>query len=154
MAVKRGRGRVIFVFFRKHSRWPMLSARPSAAAVRPPRPPVAARAAPVDYGWDVARPPTPLATPLRGPRVVDLPPASIRRPLGASRANDPAKVNALMTSIAAVGQLDPIDVLECEGVLWGFSGCHRYEAVVRLGLPTVRCRVRRVTAAMLRMHLR
>jgi hypothetical protein len=33
------------------------------------------------------------------------------------------------------------------GFLWGFSGCHRYEAVVRLGLPTVRCRVRRVTAA-------
>lgn len=128
----------------------LLGARAAVAArAAPPGGP----ADPAAYGWDVNRPPTPLATPPRGPRVVDLPPSSIRRPLGRSRSNDAAKVEALMVSIAAVGQLDPIDVLECEGELWGFSGCHRYEAVVRLDLPTVRCRVRRVSRAALRMHL-
>lgn len=37
--------------------------------------------------------------------------------------------------------------------LWsssGFSGCHRYEAHQRLGLPTIRCKVRRGTKETLR----
>ena len=32
----------------------------------------------------------------------------------------------------------------------GFSGCHRYEAHQRLGLPTIRCKVRRGTKETLR----
>ncbi|BBN07127.1 sulfiredoxin [Marchantia polymorpha subsp. ruderalis] len=47
-----------------------------------------------------------------------------------------------------------IDVLEVEGFYYGFSGCHRYEAHQRLGLPTIRCKVRRGTKDTLRHHLR
>lgn len=35
-----------------------------------------------------------------------------------------------------------------------FSGCHRYEAHQRLGLETIKCRVRKATKADLMMHLR
>jgi hypothetical protein len=34
--------------------------------------------------------------------------------------------------------------------LVGFSGCHRYEAHQRLGLPTIRCKIRRGTKETLR----
>lgn len=34
-----------------------------------------------------------------------------------------------------------------------FSGCHRFEAHQKLGLETIRCRVRKATLATLRMHL-
>uniref|UniRef100_A0A453QVT8 sulfiredoxin n=1 Tax=Aegilops tauschii subsp. strangulata TaxID=200361 RepID=A0A453QVT8_AEGTS len=47
-----------------------------------------------------------------------------------------------------------IDVLEVDGVYYGFSGCHRYEAHQRLGLPTIRCKVRRGTKETLRHHMR
>ena len=36
---------------------------------------------------------------------------------------------------------EPIDVLEVDGRYYGFSGCHRYEAHVKLGRETIRCRV-------------
>ena len=84
-------------------------------------------------------------------RIMDLPLAAIRRPL--PRQTDPEKVAQLMAAIAAVGQLEPIEVLEVEGVYYGFSGCHRYEAMQRLGCPTIRCRVRRATPQVLRFHL-
>jgi uncharacterized ParB-like nuclease family protein len=58
-----------------------------------------------------------------------------------------------MESIQTVGLQEPIDVLEVEGQYYGFSGCHRYEACTRLGHPTIRCRVRRATPQVLRMHL-
>lgn len=32
-----------------------------------------------------------------------------------------------MRSIEEVGLQEPIDVLEVEGQLYGFSGCHRFE---------------------------
>ncbi|MFM8603962.1 MAG: sulfiredoxin [Cyanobium sp.] len=85
-------------------------------------------------------------------RIATLPLASIRRPL--QRSLDEAKVEALMASIASEGQKEPIDVLEVEGQLWGFNGCHRVAAHERLGLSTIRARVRRATADTLRMHLR
>ncbi|KAF5188654.1 Sulfiredoxin [Thalictrum thalictroides] len=47
-----------------------------------------------------------------------------------------------------------IDVLEVDGVYYGFSGCHRYEAHQRLGLPNIRCKIRRGTKETLRHHLR
>ena len=85
-------------------------------------------------------------------RLATLPLASIRRPL--QRSLDEAKVAALMESIAAEGQKEPIDVLEVDGRLWGFNGCHRVAAHERLGRTTIRARVRRATADTLRMHLR
>ncbi|WP_267904471.1 sulfiredoxin [Thermosynechococcus sichuanensis] len=84
-------------------------------------------------------------------RVLDLPLNAIRRPL--IRQTDPAKVAALMASIAEIGQQEPIDVLEVEGQYYGFSGCHRYEACQRLGLPTIRARVRRAPRSVLHLHL-
>jgi sulfiredoxin len=81
----------------------------------------------------------------------ELPIEQIRRPL--PRQNDPQKVAVLMESIQTVGLQEPIDVLEVEGQYYGFSGCHRYEACTRLGHQTIRCRVRRATPQVLRMHL-
>lgn len=80
-----------------------------------------------------------------------LPLAAIRRPL--ERLLDEAKVTALAAAIAAEGQKEPIDVLEVEGELWGFNGCHRVAAHERLGLTTIRARVRRANREVLRMHL-
>ncbi|MBW4519819.1 MAG: ParB N-terminal domain-containing protein [Scytolyngbya sp. HA4215-MV1] len=75
----------------------------------------------------------------------------IRRPL--LRQNDPEKVAALMESIQKIGLQEPIDVLEVDGKYYGFSGCHRYEACSRLGHETIRCRVRRASPTILKMHL-
>jgi uncharacterized ParB-like nuclease family protein len=85
-------------------------------------------------------------------RLATLPLASIRRPL--QRSLDEAKVSALMEAIAREGLKEPIDVLEFDGQLWGFNGCHRVAAHERLGLPTIRARVRRATADTLRLHMR
>ena len=85
-----------------------------------------------------------------------VPLASLKRPLerGFTGAeNDPEKVKMLMESIAEVGQLVPIDVLEVDGALWSFSGCHRYEAHKRLGLDTIKVRVIKSTREALRHHL-
>ncbi|XWS67416.1 hypothetical protein CRYUN_Cryun04dG0004800 [Craigia yunnanensis] len=85
-----------------------------------------------------------------GPVILELPLDRIRRPLMRTRANDPNKVQELMVSIREIGLQVPIDVLEVDGVYYGFSGCHRYEAHQRLGLPTIRCKVRRGTKETLR----
>ena len=84
-------------------------------------------------------------------RIAPLPLNQIRRPL--MRQNDPAKVEALMASIAQIGQQEPIDVLEVEGEYYGFSGCHRFEACQRLGQSTIICRIRRAPRSVLKMHL-
>jgi sulfiredoxin len=84
-------------------------------------------------------------------RVLEIPINAIRRPL--YRQNDAQKVEDLMQSIAQQGLLEPIDVLEVNGEYYGFSGCHRYEACTRLGHETIRCKVRRATPEVLRMHL-
>jgi sulfiredoxin len=83
----------------------------------------------------------------------DIPVAAIRRPLAKARANDQAKVQWLMESIAKIGLQEPIDVLEVDGQIYGFSGCHPYEAHVKLGLETIRCRVRKATQQTLKMHM-
>jgi uncharacterized ParB-like nuclease family protein len=46
-----------------------------------------------------------------------------------------------------------IDVLLVDGQYYGFSGCHRFEAHQRLGLPTIKCRVRKASQQILRMHM-
>lgn len=84
-------------------------------------------------------------------RVEDVPLQQIRRPL--FRQNDPAKVEALMASIAEVGLQEPIDVLEVDGQYYGFSGCHRFEACQQLGQETIRCHVRRAPRSVLQRHL-
>ena len=83
--------------------------------------------------------------------IQEIPLKQIRRPL--PRQTDPDKVVALMESIASEGLREPIDVLEVEGEYYGFSGCHRYEAHLRLGKETIKCRVRRANRAVLKMHL-
>lgn len=84
-------------------------------------------------------------------RVQEIPLNQIRRPL--PRQNDQNKVAALMESIQAIGQQEPIDVLEVDGQYYGFSGCHRYEACQRLGKETILARVRKAPRAVLKMHL-
>ncbi|MEM9154908.1 MAG: sulfiredoxin [Cyanobacteria bacterium P01_F01_bin.33] len=85
-------------------------------------------------------------------RIQFIPIDAIRRPL--YRQNDPFKVKQLMESIQQIGLQEPIDVLEVEGQYYGFSGCHRFEAVTRLGHEAIACRVRRAPRAVLDMHLR
>jgi sulfiredoxin len=80
-----------------------------------------------------------------------LPLAAIRRPL--QRVLGEAKVAGLIESIAAEGQREPIDVLEVDGVPWGFNGCHRVAVHERLGRTTIRARVRRANREVLRMNL-
>nr|DAD43976.1 TPA_asm: hypothetical protein HUJ06_002206 [Nelumbo nucifera] len=80
-----------------------------------------------------------------GPMILELPLDKIRRPLMRTRANDPEKVKDLMESIRVIGLQEPIDVLEVDGV---------YYAHQRLGLPTIRCKIRRGTKETLRHHLR
>lgn len=84
-------------------------------------------------------------------KVQEIPLNQIRRPL--PRQNDPQKVQALMESIAEIGQLEPIDVLEVDGKYYGFSGCHRFEACQRLGKETILARVRKAPMSVLKMHL-
>ncbi|CAL5213078.1 unnamed protein product [Lathyrus oleraceus] len=89
-----------------------------------------------------------------GPVIIELPLDKIRRPLMRTRSNDQIKVQELMDSITQIGLQVPIDVLEVDGNYYGFSGCHRYEAHQRLGLPTIRCKIRRGTKETLRHHMR
>ena len=84
-------------------------------------------------------------------RIEDIPLRSIRRPL--PRQTDPDKVTALMASIQQEGLREPIDILEVDGQYYGFSGCHRFEAHQRLGIPTIRCRIRRAPRSVLQKHL-
>ncbi|KAL5055707.1 hypothetical protein RYX36_036389 [Vicia faba] len=86
--------------------------------------------------------------------IIELPLDKIRRPLMRTRSNDQIKVQELMDSISQIGLQVPIDVLEVDGNYYGFSGCHRYEAHQRLGLPTIRCKIRRGTKETLRHHMR
>eukprot|EP00877_Chromochloris_zofingiensis_P008804 jgi/Chrzof1/4177/Cz14g01250.t1 len=86
-------------------------------------------------------------------KVKEVPVHLIRRPLARTRANDQEKVHALMESIQEIGLQEPIDVLEVDGEYYGFSGCHRFEAHQKLGLPTIKCRIRKANAATLKMHM-
>lgn len=86
-------------------------------------------------------------------RVREVKLTDIRRPLSRTRANDPKKVKALAESISEIGLQAPIDVLEVEGQLYGFSGCHRYEAHQVLGKETILCRIRKGSKTTLKMHM-
>lgn len=45
-------------------------------------------------------------------------------------------------------------MLEVEGRYYGFSGCHRFEAHVKLGRDKIKCRVIKATKQSLEMHVR
>ena len=68
-------------------------------------------------------------------------------------ALDEEKVSYLMESIEEIGLQEPIDLLEVEGKLYGFNGCHRYTAHKRLGKETIEANVRQVDRATFRLHL-
>ncbi|KAK4368299.1 hypothetical protein RND71_012091 [Anisodus tanguticus] len=74
-----------------------------------------------------------------GPVILELPFDKIRRPLMRTRSNDQQKVKELMDSIKEIGLQVP-----------GFLVSHCYEARQQLGLPTIRCKVRRGTKETLR----
>ena len=85
-------------------------------------------------------------------RVDTVPLAYVRRPL--QRFLDDQKVEDLMASIREEGLQEPIELLEVNGQLWGFNGCHRVAAHERLGMSTIRARIRKATARDLKLHLR
>lgn len=130
--------------------------RPPAAPLRARPPSSPSSPAASAYGWrtDAQAQAEAAARRASDPRVREVPLASVRRPLGKTRTNDSAKVEALAASIERDGLLEPIDVLEVDGIIYGFSGCHRFEAHQRLGRETILCRVRRATRETLHMHLR
>ena len=66
---------------------------------------------------------------------------------------DEVKVAELMKSISDIGLQEPIDLLEVDGRLYGFNGCHRYTAHKRLGLDTIEANVRQVDRATFKLHL-
>ncbi|MGB3759615.1 MAG: sulfiredoxin [Rivularia sp. (in: cyanobacteria)] len=84
-------------------------------------------------------------------KIEEIPLNRIIRPL--PRQNDAKKVEALMKSIAEIGQQEPIDLLEVDGQYYGFSGCHRFEACQRLGKYSIKARVRKAPRSVLKMHL-
>ena len=65
-------------------------------------------------------------------RCVPVPIEAINRPH--ESLIDEGKVVDLMKSISEIGLLEPVDLIEFEGKLYGFNGCHRYTAHKRLGL--------------------
>jgi sulfiredoxin len=86
-------------------------------------------------------------------RVMEVPIAIIRRPHHYLRANDQEKIRVLMESIEEIGQVEPIDVLEVDGAYYNFNGCHRFEACMKLGKETIKCKVRKATLQVLKMHM-
>lgn len=66
---------------------------------------------------------------------------------------DQEKVEALKESISEFGLFEPIDVLEVEGIYYGFSGCHRFQAHQELGKEKILCKVRNATKQTLKFHL-
>jgi sulfiredoxin len=104
------------------------------------------------YGWDVAKLKRESQW-TNTKQIVEINVNDIRRPLQGSRSNDQEKVEALKLSIQEHGLLEPIDVLLVDGVYYGFSGCHRYQAHQEIGKETIFCRVRKATKQTLRFHM-
>ena len=77
----------------------------------------------------------------------------IRRPLYMVRSLDMEKVDYLTKSIDEEGLREPIDLLEVDGKLYGFNGCHRFEAHLNLNKETITAKVRKATASTLKAHM-
>ena len=82
---------------------------------------------------------------------VAVPIESINRPH--ESVIDEDKVAELMRSISEIGLQEPVDLIEFEGRYYGFNGCHRYTAHIRLGLETIEANIRQVDRATFRLHL-
>lgn len=124
--------------------------RSSRQHIAPPPPqslPIEKAAA--KYGWDLSS----KNDFSNDKRVKELPISSIRRPLGGVRKNDQEKVDILKESISKIGLLEPIDVLEVDGIYYGFSGCHRFQAHQELGCEKILCRIRKATPTILKYHM-
>ena len=76
-------------------------------------------------------------------RCVPVPLEAINRPH--ESLIDEGKVVDLMKSISEIGLLEPVDLIEFEGKLYGFNGCHRYTAHKRLGWTTIQANIRQLT---------
>lgn len=85
------------------------SSSPRLRASRSSEPPI--------HSWNIGELQSKLL--LDQPNVREVPVAEIRRPLGRVRSNDQSKVDALKQSISEHGLLEPIDVLEVNGVIYG-----------------------------------
>ena len=84
-------------------------------------------------------------------RCVPVPIEAINRPH--ESLIDEGKVVDLMKSISEIGLLEPVDLIEFEGKLYGFNGCHRYTAHKRLCWTTIQANIRHVDRATFRLHL-
>ena len=82
---------------------------------------------------------------------VAVPIESINRPH--ESVIDEDKVAELMRSISEIGLQEPVDLIEFEGRYYGFNGCHRYTAHIRLGLATIEANIPQVDRATFRLHL-
>lgn len=82
---------------------------------------------------------------------VAVPIESINRPH--ESVIDEDKVAERMRSISEIGLQEPVDLIEFEGRYYGFNGCHRYTAHIRLGLATIEANIRQVDRATFRLHL-
>ena len=125
-----------------------------------------------DYGWDLSY----KRYSKDDRKIKEIGLTEIKRPLQGSRSNgtrnltstwsyfcngsctrhcssDQEKVEALKESISEFGLYEPIDVLEVEGIYYGFSGCHRFQAHQELGKEKILCRVRKATKQTLKFHL-
>lgn len=65
---------------------------------------------------------------------------------------DEEKLDYLMNSIIQEGIREPIDLLEYDGKLYGFNGCHRYTAIKRLGYTEIPARIRKVDQKTFNLH--
>jgi uncharacterized ParB-like nuclease family protein len=103
---------------------------------------------------DAANPPKDWRDSLAG-KVVNMPVAWIRRPIASILDQD--KVCTMLPSIRDEGQQVPIEVLEIQtknGLgYFMFGGCHRWECIQRLQLPTVKVRVMGGSMMQLRLYL-
>ena len=84
-------------------------------------------------------------------RCVPVPIEAINRPH--ESLIDEGKLVDLMISISEIGLLEPVDLIEFEGKLYGFNGCHRYTAHKRLGCISIQANIRHVDRATFRLHL-
>ena len=66
---------------------------------------------------------------------------------------DESKVEYLMESISEIGLQEPVDLLEFNGRLYGFNGCHRYTAHKRLGMEYIDAKIRQVDRSTFKLHL-
>ncbi|OUW27072.1 MAG: chromosome partitioning protein ParB [Synechococcus sp. TMED169] len=82
-----------------------------------------------------------------------VPMSAINRPLYMVRSLDQDKLAELTQSIAEEGLREPIDLLEVDGKLYGFNGCHRFEAHLNLGKESIQARVRKADQRTLKAHL-